>query len=190
MLRLAGPKINICELFEAKLKRNLIYSLEAATTSLEVSLLSYCSHFFFTGLQHLASTQQLSDKKKKFHYGDVKVTLCQHIFAPVLSGEEKHNTLKSEILLKLYISAIKSTKNDSATGQLNKAFNQQTTCFSGLAALGFCTTGIQVFYHGGKKTKSNVMSCYTVFSGIALVHCKIQTFKYTELKNSKINQIG
>lgn len=40
------------------------------------------------------------------------------------------------MLLKLHISAIKSTTHDSATGQLNKAFNQQATCFSGYVALG------------------------------------------------------
>lgn len=36
MLRLEGPKINISEPLEAEMKRNIIYSLEAATTSLDV----------------------------------------------------------------------------------------------------------------------------------------------------------
>lgn len=40
------------------------------------------------------------------------------------------------MLLKLHISAIKPVTHDSATGQLNKAFNQQATCFSGYVAFG------------------------------------------------------
>lgn len=37
------------------------------------------------------------------------------------------------MLLKLHISAIESTTHDSATGQLNKAFNQQAMGFSNVA---------------------------------------------------------
>lgn len=40
------------------------------------------------------------------------------------------------MLLKLHIRASKSVTHDSATGQLNKAFNQQATCFSRYIAFG------------------------------------------------------
>lgn len=46
------------------------------------------------------------------------------------------------MLLKLHISAIKSTTHDSATGQLNKAFNQQAACFSGYVAFGGKTVSL------------------------------------------------
>lgn len=41
------------------------------------------------------------------------------------------------MLLKSHESAIKSIKNEGATSQLDKAFKQPATFFSGLTALGF-----------------------------------------------------
>lgn len=81
-----GPKENISEPLEAKMKRNLL-----ARSCHKSDFLSYCSHCS----QALAPC--LNVIKKQFHYGSVKSdTSHMHFFALGWSGEQKHNTLKSE----------------------------------------------------------------------------------------------
>lgn len=53
----------------------------------------------------------------------LKVTLCQHIFTLVLSGEEKCRTLKSGDASKHDTKMPTNSKHVIASGQFNKAFS-------------------------------------------------------------------
>lgn len=100
------------------------------------------------------------------------------------------------MLLKVHVSATKSTTCDSAIGQINKAFNRQATCSSGYVAFGgkivllpldsaLLVYGLSIMME--KNPKSYDTLCYVMlhFGALLQVIVEIQTCKYSGFKDGK-----
>jgi len=96
------------------------------------------------------------------------------------------------MLLKLHISAIKSTTHGSATGQLNKAFHQQATCFPGSVALGGETVSLPLGSAALEcglftvmERKSNLMlRCIMLHCVVENCLSSLQKYRYSNMWNS------
>lgn len=96
------------------------------------------------------------------------------------------------MLLKLHVSAARSTTCDSAIGQINKAFNQWATCSSGYVAFGGKTVLLpldsallSVMMEKNPKSHDTLCNVTLHFGALLQVIVKIQTCKYAGFKDGK-----